>query len=56
MKKNEALSARILDMGHSLSAPLFEGHDYPWEVLPLIKEYIMKLGTELSPEEYEHPL
>lgn len=56
MKKNEALSARILDMGHSLSAPLFEGHDYPWEVLPLIKEYILKLGTELSPEEYVHPL
>ena len=28
---------------------------YPWEALPLIKEFIIKYGSGLSPEEYDHP-
>ena len=55
MKKNEALSVLLLDMGHSQAAPLFEGHAYPWEVLPLISRFITELGAGLSCEEYDHP-
>ncbi len=53
MKKQEAMSALLLDMGHSLAEPLFSGHDHPWEVLPLIKDFIIKLGSSLPEEEYK---
>ncbi|MCR5278070.1 MAG: UDP-N-acetylglucosamine pyrophosphorylase [Lachnospiraceae bacterium] len=33
--------------------PLLEGYTYPWEALPHIKEFILKLGETLSPDEYD---
>lgn len=33
---------------------MFEGKTYPWEVLPEIGDFIVKLGNTLDPEEYEH--
>ena len=37
-----------------LQENLFEGKTYPWEVLPEIGDFIIKLGNTLDPAEYEH--
>ena len=55
MKNVEARSVLLLDLDHSLAAPLFAAHDLPWEVLPLIKQFIISLGASLPADEYEHP-
>ena len=47
--------AELLDLSHTIAAPLFEGRDYPWEVLGDISDFILKLGPQLPPEEYDHP-
>ena len=47
--------ADLLDMSHTLAAPLFAGKTYPYEVLDGIKSFILELGATLSPEEYDHP-
>ena len=43
----------MYDLNETIAAEIFEGKTYPWEVLPLIKEFIVKLGNTLSPEEYD---
>ena len=43
----------LIDLSHTIAAPLFEGKQYPWEVLPLIKDFILKIGPTLDPEVYE---
>lgn len=43
----------LFDLNETIAAGIFEGHTYPWEVLPLISDYIMQLGGTLSPDEYE---
>ena len=45
----------LLDLEHSIAAPLFAGKTYPWEVLDGIKDFILTLGETLSPEEFDHP-
>ena len=45
----------LLDLSHTIAAPLFEGKTYPWEVLDGIKDFILTLGPTLYPEEYDHP-
>ena len=45
--------SNLLDLNETIAAELFEGKTYPWEVLPEIGEFIMKLGPTLSPFEYE---
>lgn len=44
----------MLDLNETIAAELFEGKTYPWEVLPEIGDFIVKLGKTLSPEEYEY--
>ena len=44
---------RLFDMTKSIAAPIFEGVSYPWEVLPEIGAFVVKLGQSLSEEEYE---
>ena len=44
--------ANMLDLTQTNAAELFEGKTYPWEVLPEIGAFILKLGQTLSPEEY----
>ncbi len=36
----------------TIAAPLFEGATYPWEVLPQIGDFIIKLGMSLPKDEY----
>lgn len=43
----------LFDLNETIAAELFEGKTYPWEVLPNISAFILKLGETLSSEEYE---
>ena len=33
----------MYDLNETIAAEIFEGKAYPWEVLPQIKEFIVKL-------------
>lgn len=44
---------RLFDLNETIAASIFEGAEYPFEVLPKIKDYIMALGGTLSLDEYE---
>lgn len=45
----------LFDLSHTIAAELFEGKQYPWQVLKEIREFILKLGSELDPAEFDHP-
>ena len=42
----------LLDLTKTVAADIFEGLIYPWEALPKISEFIMKLGAALPKDEY----
>ena len=48
-------TCELLDLSHSLAAPLFEDKTYPWEALGEIKDFIAALGAQLSSDEYDNP-
>lgn len=50
---NEMTIAEMYDLSQTIAAELFEGKTYPWEVLPEIGDFIVKLGATLDPEEFE---
>lgn len=43
----------LYDLEQTIAADIFRNQAYPWKVLPLIKEFIMALGSQLSFEEYD---
>ena len=43
----------LYDLTKTIAADVFEEKDYPWEVLPEIGAFIIKLGESLDPEKYE---
>ena len=43
----------LYNLKETIAAELFEGKEFPWEVLPLIGEFTLKLGSTLSDEEYD---
>lgn len=45
--------ANLLDLNETIAQELFLGKTYSWEVLPEISDFIRKLGSSLSPEEYD---
>lgn len=47
-----ALIKNLYDLNETIAAPIFTGLSYPWEALPLIKDFIIKLGSTLG-DEYE---
>ena len=47
------ISELYSDLNQTLAKELLESKTYPWEVLPLISAFIVKLGHTLSEEEYE---
>ena len=47
--------SELFDMEHTIAADLFEGKEYPWEVLGDIKEYILKLGPTLPADVFDNP-
>jgi NDP-sugar pyrophosphorylase family protein len=48
-------TADLLDLEHTIAAELFRDKTYPWEVLPEIKAFILKLGAALPEDEFDHP-
>ena len=48
-------TSELFDTTHSLSKALLDTCEYPWEALPLIKNFITALGESLSPDEYDNP-
>ncbi len=49
----EAVIKELYNLDETIAAELFEGLTYPWEALPKIGEFIIKLGESLNPDEYE---
>ncbi|HIZ23552.1 MAG TPA: UDP-N-acetylglucosamine pyrophosphorylase [Candidatus Blautia faecigallinarum] len=45
--------ANLLDLEQTIAKDLFTGKTYPWEVLPEIGAFIVKLGETLSADEYD---
>lgn len=43
----------LYNLNETIAAELFKGKDFPWEVLPLIGEFALKLGATLSDKEYD---
>ena len=43
----------LFNMDETIASAIFEGKDYPWEVLPEIEEFIIFLGAKLDPDIYE---
>ncbi len=43
----------MYNLKETIAADLFEGATYPWELLPKIKDFIIKLGESLNPEVFE---
>lgn len=43
----------LYNLQETIAKDIFEGVEYPWEVLPKIHDFILSLGESLSEEEYE---
>lgn len=43
----------LYDLGETIAAELFDGLTYPWEALPAIHDFILKLGETLPEEIFE---
>lgn len=53
MKCVNAMTIKALyDLSHTEAKTLMESYTYPWEVLPHIGEFIVKLGESLPKDEY----
>ena len=50
---NNAKIENLYDLDKTIAVDLFKGHEYPWELLPLIGDFIKELGAKLDPEVYE---
>ena len=44
----------LLDLDHTVAAKLFEGAQYPWQILAGLGDFILALGPTLPEDEYEH--
>ena len=45
----------LFDLDKTIAKPLFNGKQYPWEVLEGIKDFILELGPTLPADEYDNP-
>lgn len=43
----------MYDLNETIAKDIFEGVTYPWEILPKISEFIIKLGETLPTDEYD---
>lgn len=53
MSKENMLVRNLYNLEKTISKPLLESVDYPWEALPKIKDFIIELGKTLDPEVFE---
>lgn len=49
---NECQISNLYNLDETIAKKIFNGCEYPWEVLPKIKDFIIELGQTLSSEEY----
>lgn len=49
----EMMVKEMYTLDETIAKDIFDGVEYPWEVLPKISNFIMELGATLSEEEYE---
>ena len=49
----EAKITELYDLKETIAAKLFEGAEYPWELLPKIHDFIIELGKSLPGDIYE---
>ena len=49
----ECKITNLYDLSNTIAKDLFDGCEYPWEVLPKIKDFIIKLGESLDSNEYD---
>mgnify|MGYP003294274638 CR=1 FL=1 len=52
MKENMSIK-NMYDLNETIAKDLFENATYPWELLPKISEFIIKLGESLPDDEYD---
>ena len=52
MERSQLKIGELLDLEHTEAKELFLNKEYPWEVLPEIKEFIKELSERLPKEEY----
>ncbi len=52
-KMEQATIAALYTLEETIAEKLFEGLTYPWEALPLIGEFIIRLGQSLPEDKYE---
>lgn len=52
-KMEQATIAALYTLEETIAKDLFKGLTYPWEALPLIKDFIVKLGQSLPEDRYE---
>ena len=45
----------LFDLKETIASEVFNGIEYPWQVLPNITSFILQIGKTLSSDEYEHP-
>ena len=48
----ECKITNLYNLDETIAKDIFTGSTYPWEVLPKIKDFILKLGETLNEEEY----
>ena len=49
----QATIKELYDLNETIAKDLFEGLEFPWEALPKIGEFIVKLGETLPEDKYE---
>lgn len=49
----QLMAKNLLDYNQTIAKELFEGVVYPWESLPKISDFIIKIGNTLSEEVYD---
>lgn len=49
----EMTVAKMYNLNETIAKDIFEGVTYPWEVLPKISDFIVKLGEILPADEYD---
>ena len=45
----------LYDLNETIAAKLFDGLEYPWEVLANIGDFIIELGKTLPEDKFDHP-
>ncbi|BED91920.1 MAG: UDP-N-acetylglucosamine pyrophosphorylase [Candidatus Improbicoccus pseudotrichonymphae] len=50
---NNFLTNELLDLDQTISRNLFNSIKYPWQALPLIQDFVIKIGNLLPGENYE---